>query len=97
MVQSEMELIVTPRHWRYDTGEPEYIGKSRVYPSGFRDPIPKGWYCWCYTNDNYEFEQWMKANCPKADIVKRFNSGDPMWTTYINCEKEAAIFMLRWL
>jgi len=56
----------------------------------------QGWYCWAYPTDNQEFEKWIAQNCPSADIVHRFNSGDPMYTVYIKDEKEAILFELKW-
>lgn len=68
-----------------------------MYPDGsdFRR-VPKGWYCWSYPSDDSLFTAWMETNCPGADITHRFNSGDPMFQTYISDEKEATLFMLRW-
>lgn len=93
MVRAEMELEIYVQHWRHEDGVPH----GDIEWSTRTDPIPAGWYCWCFPNDNYEFEVWMRANCPTADITKRFNSGNPMFQTYISSEKEAAIFTLRWL
>lgn len=97
-----MGLKISVQHWRFESGEPEAVDMQyqlnlRLYPSGFKDTPPRGWYCWCYPNSTEQFKDWMEANCPTADITHRFNSGDPMWQTYINDEKEAAVFMLRWL
>lgn len=97
-----MGLTVNVQHWRYEDGKPEAIMPDyphllKLYPSGFRDAIPKGWYCWCYPNDDGAFQDWMEVNCPKADITHRFNSGDPMWQTFIKNKKEATVFTLRWL
>ena len=84
-------------HWRFESGEPEYVGASAVYPDGYRSGAPKGWYCWVYPKDDNEFEEWMSKNCPTADCTRRFNSGDPMTTVYIKDDKEAMVFQLRWL
>lgn len=80
-------------HWRFEDG---------VTPMNPGNPFgesiaPRGWYCWCYVNDNSEFEEWMKKNCPTADITLRFNSGDPMYTTYIKDDTEATLFTLKWM
>lgn len=82
--------------WRFETGEPEFIGKSIVYPDGFRDGAPRGWYCSVYPEDDDLFIGWMSHNCPTANVIHRFNSGDPMWTVHITDEMEATLFTLRW-
>ncbi len=84
-------------HWRFQTGEPEHVGVSVIYPTGIREGPPRGWYCWVYPLDDVEFADWMAENCPSSDCTHRFNSGDPMWTVYIKDEQEATIFSLRWL
>ncbi len=84
-------------HWRFETGEPEEVGKSVIYPTGYRAGAPRGWYCWTYPEDDREFEEWMAKNCPTADCTHRFNSGDPMYTVYIKEDKEATLFQLRWM
>lgn len=66
------------------------------YAADKNGPIPVGWHCWVYTNEGEDFEQWMKTNCPTATTVHRFNSGNPMYQTFINCEVEATIFNLKW-
>lgn len=83
--------------WRFETGEPEEVGVSVIYPTGFRDGFPRGWYCAVYPENETLFTDWMTMNCPTADVVHRFNSGDPMWTVHITSEAEAALFVLRWL
>jgi hypothetical protein len=95
MVMRTRKTLV--HHWRFQTGEPEEVGKSAIYPTGYRDGAPRGWYCWVYPADDREFEEWMSKNCPTTDFTHRFNSGDPMYTVYIKEEKEALIFQLRWL
>ena len=84
-------------HWRFETGEQEFVGASKVYPSGYRPGAPRGWYCWVYAEDDDEFEKWMRLNCPSADCTRRFNSGDPMTTVYIPDDNEAMLFKLRWI
>jgi hypothetical protein len=84
-------------HWRFETGEPENVGVSVVYPTGFRDGAPRGWYCWVYPQDDSAFTDWMMVNCPTADVTHRFNSGDPMFTVHITDDREATLFVLRWL
>ena len=83
--------------WRFETGEPEFVGKSIVYPDGFRDGAPRGWYCSVYPENDSDFETWMYENCPTSYCIHRFNSGDPMYTVRITDEMEATLFMLRWL
>ena len=90
-------MQVKVHHWRYESGIPEWIGKSNIYPSGYRDSVPAGWYGWAYPDDDRTFEKWMKVNCPTADCTHRFNSGDPMYTFYIKNDEEATSFKLQWM
>ncbi len=87
----------TIRHWRFQTGEPEHVGVSVIDPTGIREGLPRGWYCWVYTDDTGGFTEWMMVNCPTADVIHRFNSGDPMITVSITDDQEATLFILRWL
>jgi hypothetical protein len=80
-------------HWRFEDGL-TCPNPGSPYPI---DPPPRGWYCWVYTNDNDEFEEWMSRMCPTADYTRRFNSGNPMTTVYISDDKEATLFQLRWM
>lgn len=91
-----MPAKTSVHHWRFESGEPEFVGKSAIYPTGYRDGPPRGWYCWVYPQDDIEFEDWMSKNCPKADCTHRFNSGNPMYTVSILDDAEAALFTLRW-
>ena len=84
-------------HWRYEDGKPEWVGESKIYPTGYRDPVPAGWYCWVYPDDDRTFEKWMKTYCPTADCTHRFNSGDPMYTVFIKDTQEALVFKLQWM
>lgn len=84
-------------NWRFETGEPEPVGVSVVYPTGFREGAPRGWYCWIWPADDHEFEQWMEQHCPTADVTHRFNSGDPMYTVTITDDSEAAMFALKFI
>ena len=84
-------------HWRFETGEPREVAVSVVYPDGMMESLPRGWYCWVYTEDDSAFTDWMIINCPTADVTHRFNSGDPMTTVFITCDQEATLFILRWL
>jgi len=84
---------------------------TRIHHWGFQDGVtpinpgnpfgesipPRGWFCWAYPKDDHEFKEWMSRMCPGADITHRFNSGDPMWTVYINDDTEATLFQLRWM
>lgn len=90
-------MAVKVNHWRHETGEPEFVGESIVYPTGYRESPPRGWYCWAYPDNDYEFEQWMKINCPKSSWQHRFNSGDPMYTVQISDAEEATSFKLQWM
>lgn len=85
------------QHWRFHDGEPEFVGESVIYPTGYREAPPRGWYCWVYPEDDQEFVEWMEKMCPTADCTHRFNSGDPMYTVNIFDDKEAMLFQLRWM
>ena len=80
-------------HWRFETGNRE----DSVGDLWKHDPMPRGWYCWVYPKDGCDFDDWMKKNCPTADVAFRFNSGDPMYTVYIKDDEEATLFGLRWM
>lgn len=84
-------------HWRFETGEPEPVPTwmNKIYPSGYRDGAPRGWYCWVYPADDHEFEQWMAVHCPTAECTHRFNSGNPMYTVTITDEAECMLFKLK--
>lgn len=86
-------MTTSVHHWRYEDGKtcPNPDSKFLI------DPPPRGWYCWVYSDDNRDFEQWMEKNCPTANITYRFNSGDPMYTVYIKDDIEVTIFQLKWL
>ena len=87
-------MAVIVNHWRYEDG----VTNEEADPRFKMDPLPRGWYCWVYArSQENDFKNWMKENCPTADITYRFNSGDPMFTVYISEEKEAMIFKLKWL
>ena len=87
-----MKLTTSVHHWRFETGDRE----DSVGNLWKHDPMPRGWYCWVYPKDDSEFYEWMKTNCPTADITHRFNSGDPMYTVYIFDDKEATLFTLKY-
>lgn len=90
-----MKKIVTHiSYWKFETGEDEYVGKNIICPTGYREGLPKGWYCWVYSDDTYGFVDWMKLHCPTADATPRFNSGNPMVTVFIPSDKEASMFAL---
>lgn len=79
-------------YWRFEDGE----AKPNPSSQWGMNPLPRGWYCWVYPESNCEFETWMEENCPTADCVRRFNSGDPMITVYIKDDKEAELFESKW-
>lgn len=91
-VRSRNTLV---HHWRFEDGN---TSPNAHMPAGMGrlDPPPRGWYCWVYDGIDDNFEQWMKINCPTADVTHRFNSGDPMYTVYIKEDKEATIFQLKY-
>lgn len=86
-------MKMTVHHWRF------HDGKTPVNPGNrFGELIPdRGWYCWAYPEDNDEFEDWMDTHCPKTDFTWRFNSGDPMYTVYINDDIESKTFENKWI
>jgi hypothetical protein len=86
-------MAASIKHWRFEDGEtvPNPGSSYKI------DPPPRGWYCWVYTDDHYEFIEWMEQHCPSSDCTSRFNSGNPMVTTYIKEDKEATLFQLKWL
>jgi hypothetical protein len=88
-----MKLTTSVHHWRFETGDRE----DSVGNLWKHDPMPRGWYCWVYPKDGVDFDDWMKKNCPTADVTFRFNSGDPMYTVYIKDDEEATLFGLRWM
>lgn len=99
MVHNEVELKVSVHHWRFESGEPEPVPEYmlKMHPRGFRETVPKGWYCWAYPSDDRVFEKWMDCTCPTAEYQHRFNSGDPMYTVQIHSDKEAMMFQLAWV
>lgn len=95
MVHAEMGMKIktSVHHWRFEDGKtcPNPGSKWEM------DPPPRGWYCWVYPRDDNEFVEWMERSCPTAEITHRFNSGDPMYTTYIKDDKEAVLFQLKYM
>jgi hypothetical protein len=83
----------TIHYWRFEDGK-KVLNSDSCWPM---DPPPRGWYCWVYAKDNDEFHVWMAKNCPTAECINRFNSGDPMTTVYIREDREATLFQLKWL
>ena len=88
-----MRTKTTVTLWRFEDG------KTCPNPDSqwSMDPPPRGWYCWVYPEDDFEFEEWMSRMCPTADCTRRFNSGDPMTTVFISDDNEATLFQLKWL
>ena len=82
------------RYWRYETGESRH--ENQYSALVHMDPPAKGWYCWVYAADAKEFSSWMEECCPGAELIYRFNSGDPMISVYIQDEQEAILFRLKW-
>ncbi len=78
-------------HWQF------HNGTDPINP-GSRWPmiLERSWTCWVYPEDDREFEAWMKKNCPTAECIHRFNSGDPMYTVSITSDEECMLFKLRW-
>jgi hypothetical protein len=88
-------MAVKIKHWRFEDGKISPNADHPI-PKVWIDPPPRGWYCWVYANDHQEFMDWMKTNCPSSDCTFRFNSGDPMITTFIKDDKDATLFQLKW-
>jgi hypothetical protein len=89
-------MEVSIQHWRFEDGE-TCPNPTMTDGQGRLDPPPRGWYCWVYTDNHNRFIEWMEQNCPSSDCTSRFNSGNPMVTTYIKEDKEATLFQLKWL
>lgn len=81
------------QHWRFEDGKTCPNPGSRWE----MDPLPRGWYCWVYPEDDRAFEEWMERTCPTADVTHRFNSGNPMYTVFIKNDAEAMMFNMRWM
>jgi len=82
-------------HWRFEDGKTS-PNAGHPIKELIHDPPPRGWYCWMYPGNDEEFRTWMAQCCPTAEVIHRFNSGDPMWTVYISDENEAMLFKLKW-
>ena len=87
-----MRQTTSVHHWRFETG----LREDSVGDLWKHEPVPRGWYCWVYPQDDHDFTQWMETNCPTADHTFRFNSGDPMHTVYISSDAEATLFALKY-
>lgn len=83
--------MTTVHHWTFHDGI-DPINPGSQWPM----VPPRSWTCWVYPENDREFEQWMETNCPTAECIHRFNSGDPMYTVRITNDKEAMVFQLRW-
>jgi hypothetical protein len=82
-------------HWRFEDGEVRsYNHEHGVIDTP--DPMPRGWYCWVFPQDNDDFIGWMNTYCPTADRTFRFNSGNPMHSVYISDDAEAVLFSLKY-
>ncbi len=84
-------------NWRYDNGYyeiPTVLRKESGPTKEFRKEYV-GWHCWVYPEDNQKFSNWMKENMQgKYDCTYRFNSGDPMWTVFIENAEDATLFKI---
>jgi hypothetical protein len=83
-------------HWRFEDGEVRSYNHGRGIIDT-PDPMPRGWYCWVFPQDNDDFTQWMNTYCPTAEHTFRFNSGNPMHTVYISSDSEATLFALKYV
>jgi len=98
-------MRVSVHHWRYVDGWhdiPSILQKPSGPTRAF-NPDTVGWHCWVYPysddstiKDFDQFERWLDENCPSADYIRRFNSGDPMLTVHITDKEDAAMFCLAW-
>lgn len=69
------------------------------------DPIDRrgdektGYSCWAYAaRMDFDLEKWMEDNFQgKFDCTLRFNSGDPMYTVWIEDERDATLFCLTFM
>jgi hypothetical protein len=83
------------QHWRFEDGMIRSVNYGRG-SSIMQEPIPRGYYCWMFTDDQGEFMEWMEQNCPSAECTPRFNSGNPMVQVYIKEDKDATLFQLKY-
>jgi len=61
--------------------------------------LKKGYTCWFYEEEpnGESIKNWMKENMQgKYECTLRFNSGDPMHTIYIEDDRDASMFVLKW-
>jgi len=88
-----MRTKTTVHHWSFHDGVTP-INSGNQFGEIV---IPRGWSCWVYPEDNQAFEEWMARTCPTAEVIHRFNSGDPMYTVSIVDDTEATVFRLMWI
>lgn len=76
----------------------QYWEKREIPLDNRGNGIKGGWFCWVFVDhkSDFDFPGWMEKCCPTAEYEFRFNSGNPMYTVCIPCEKEAMIFKLKW-
>lgn len=79
--------------WRFKSGVDDEDSKAWA-----NDDTPPGWYCSAYQRDAPKgFEEWMFANLKGSfACTLRFNGGNPMWVIFIEDERDAMLFKLRW-
>jgi hypothetical protein len=90
-------MKVKIQHWSYESGAvPDYTFEPFILPS----VVPRGYYCWvfCESIDVPEFTNWIKNNIKGNHSAEyRFNSGDPMFTVFIQDADDATRFKLTWM
>ena len=90
MMRPDPDKIIV-EHWKYSVRpDDDYIDTTGVNGTG--------WSCWAYaTHMKEDFEEWMEQNMlGRYDCTLRFNSGNPMYTVWIENEVDASAFKLRW-
>ena len=88
----EVAVIKFPiHHWRNLADDPEWIVKD--------DKPRQGYACWTYAaRSEFALEKWMEDHFQgKFDCTLRFNSGDPMYTVWIEDERDATLFCLTFM
>jgi hypothetical protein len=97
-----MTKKVSVQHWRHEDGwrsVPQvFRNKDPSLPEKEFNPEMVGWFCWVFTSNYQEFEEWMQQNMVgKYDCTPRFNSGNPMTTVWIREDEDATKFKLKWM